>query len=71
MLKDSPHNFTISIVKKVNLVTLIKGDSKAPFLVATIPRCTGGRYSLPYYWKNTNRLIYFNRMSANLRLFFV
>ena len=32
---------------KVKLVTIVKGDPKAPFLIATTPRCRGGRYSFP------------------------
>ena len=27
------------------LVTVVEGDLMAPFLIATIPRCRGGRYS--------------------------
>ena len=30
---------------KVKLVTLVEGDLKAPFSIATTPRCRGGRYS--------------------------
>ena len=33
---------------KVKLVTLVVGDQKAPFLIATTPRCWGGRYSIPW-----------------------
>ena len=33
---------------KVNLATLVDGDPKAPFSVATTPRCRGGRYSFPW-----------------------
>ena len=32
----------------VKLVTIVEGDPKDPFSVATIPRCMGGRYSFPY-----------------------
>ena len=35
-------------VSKVKLVTEVKGDPKAPFLIATTPRCRGGRYSFPW-----------------------
>ena len=31
----------------VVLATIVKGDPKAPFSIATTPRCRGGRYSLP------------------------
>ena len=33
------------IVKK--LATIVEGDPKAPFSIATTPRCRGGRYSIP------------------------
>ena len=38
-----------------NKLTLVKGDPKAPFSIATTPRCRGGRYSflwiaLLYLW---------------------
>ena len=29
----------------VKLATVVKGDLKVPFLIATTPRCRGGRYS--------------------------
>ena len=35
-------------VKKVKLVTVIEGDQKASFSIATTPRCRGGRYSFPW-----------------------
>ena len=36
-------------------MTSVKGDPKAPFSIATTPRCRGGRYSFPriaplYLW---------------------
>ena len=37
----------VSIVK-VKLVTVVKGDQKAPFSIATTPRCKGGRYSFSW-----------------------
>ena len=33
---------------KVKLETVVKGDQKAPFSIATTPRCGGGRYSFPW-----------------------
>ena len=30
---------------KVKLATVVEGDQKAPFSIATTPRCKGGRYS--------------------------
>ena len=33
---------------KVKLTTFVEGDQKAPFSIATILRCRGGRYSFPW-----------------------
>ena len=33
---------------KVKLATLVEGDPKAPFSIATTPRCRGGRNSIPW-----------------------
>ena len=33
---------------KVKLVTIVEGDQKAPYSIATPPRCTGRRYS--FFW---------------------
>ena len=30
------------------MATVIEGDQKSPFLIATTPRCRGGRYSFPW-----------------------
>ena len=35
------------IVSKVKLVTVVEGDQKAPFSIATTMWCRGGRYSFP------------------------
>ena len=35
-------------VPKVKFVTKVDGDPKAPFSIATTPRCRGGRYSFPW-----------------------
>ena len=37
------------------LATVVEGDQKAPFSIATALRCVGGRYSFPwiaplYFW---------------------
>ena len=38
----------------VKLLTLVKGDTKAPFSIATTPRCREGHYSIsriaPLLW---------------------
>ena len=33
---------------KVKLATVVEGNPKAPFSIATTPKCRGGRYSFPY-----------------------
>ena len=35
-------------VCKVKLATLVEGDQKAPFSIATKPKCKGGHYSFPW-----------------------
>ena len=35
------------IIRNYILMTLVGGDPKAPFSIATTPRCRGGRYSIP------------------------
>ena len=30
------------------LATVVEGDQKSPFSIATTPRCRGGRYSFPW-----------------------
>ena len=37
----------IYIYIRVKLATIVEGDPKAPFSIATTPRCRGGRYSIP------------------------
>ena len=32
----------------LKLATIVEGDPKAPFSIATTPRCRGGRYSIPW-----------------------
>ena len=34
-------------ISKVKLATIVESDPKAPFSIATTPRCRGGRYSIP------------------------
>ena len=34
-------------IYKVKLATIVEGDPKAPFSIATTPRRRGGRYSIP------------------------
>ena len=35
-------------INKVKLATIVEGDSKAHFSIATTPRCRRGRYSIPW-----------------------
>ena len=35
-------------VSKVKLATIVEGNEKAPFSIATTPRYRGGRYSFPW-----------------------
>ena len=35
-------------IYKVKLMTVVKGDPKAPFSITTTPRCKGGRYV--FHW---------------------
>ncbi len=37
----------ITQTEKIKLATVVEGDPKAPFSIATTPRCRGGRYSFP------------------------
>ena len=50
--KETKPNQSISVTtsrsKKVKLATVVKGDLKAPFSIATTPRFKGGRYSFPW-----------------------
>ena len=34
----------VSVKKEVKLATIVKGDLKAPFSIATTTRCKGGHY---------------------------
>ena len=41
--------YCLEIVKsKLKLATVVEGDQKAPFSIATTPRRRGGRYSFPW-----------------------
>ena len=47
---DSNYQFsrTVQSFKKVKLTTLVEGDPKAPFSIATTLRCRGERNSIPW-----------------------
>ena len=47
-MDDNALVFFKYICKLVKLVTVVEGDQKIPFLIATTPRCRGGRYSFPW-----------------------
>ena len=36
------------VLDRNKVATLVEGDPKAPFSIATIPRCKGGCYSIPW-----------------------
>ena len=36
------------VFKQIKLATLVEGDPKAPFSIATTPRSREGRYSTPW-----------------------
>ena len=38
------------IHKSKKMATVIEGDQKAPFSIATTPRCRGGCYSFPWIY---------------------
>ena len=49
-ISDSKQNkdfSSLTVRMSLQLVTVVKGDPKAPFSIATTPRCRGGRYSIP------------------------
>ena len=48
MLKNYPRNSSTKEknILKVKLATIVVGDPKAPFSIATTPRCRGGSYFL-------------------------
>ena len=49
MIKDKIHFFLISgILKMFKLATVVKGDQKVTFSMATTLRCTEERYSFPW-----------------------
>ena len=37
-----------SLTNHIKLATLVEGDPKAPFSIATTPRSRGQRYSIPW-----------------------
>ena len=47
-IKWQSDNTTYIYIKyKVKLATIVEGNPKVPFSIATTPRCRGGRYSFP------------------------
>ena len=45
IMRSGKRQMTEGIVK---LVILVEGNPKAPFSIATSPRCSRGRYSIPW-----------------------
>ena len=46
--KDSSPLRALIVYSQVNLATVVKGDQKVPFWIATTPRCRGGRETFPW-----------------------
>ena len=49
--RDSWYSNTVSLqsdLKVALMAAIVKGDTKAPFSIATTLRCRGGRYSFPW-----------------------
>ena len=46
-IKRMKVGFKNEISKKVKLATIVVGDPKSPFSIATTPRCREGHYSFP------------------------
>ena len=42
-----PSSVCVCVYIYSKLATIVEGDPKAPFSIATTPRCRGGRYSIP------------------------
>ena len=42
-------NYKLTSYSKVKLVIIVEGDQKAPFSIATTPKCRRGRYSFPWF----------------------
>ena len=38
----------VCVISKLKSATVVEGDPKAPFSIATTPRCSGGNYSFPW-----------------------
>ena len=47
-VKEYTYMFVWVYIKKIKLATLVDGDPKAPFSIATAPRCRGECYSFPW-----------------------
>ena len=46
-IKTEREVYDTTFKSKVKLATTVEGNPKAPFSIATTPRCRGGRYSFP------------------------
>ena len=45
--RETPSLLRKQYITKIKLATIVEGDPKAPFSIATTPRCREGRYSFP------------------------
>ena len=48
MKKIFKNKLILTMKVNVKLATIVEGDLKAPFSIATTPRCKGGLYSFPW-----------------------
>ena len=59
-----------NLTHKVKLETLVEGDPKAPFSIATTPRCREGRYSFPWIAPLYSYLIMLSVMQGAIKYHF-
>ena len=57
MLRRVDNEVSFKWFIKVKLATIVEGDPKAPFSIATTPRCRGGRYSITLIFINFDFII--------------
>ena len=62
-----------TLKKKVKLATIVEGNPKAPFSIATTPRCRGGRYSFPgwFYFTLDPHLIMLSVKQGGIKYHFL
>ena len=58
-------------IVKVNLATVVEGNTKAPFSIATTPRCRGGRYYFPCIAQLDRHLIMLSVKQGGIKYHFL